>query len=288
MSDILQRFVFERHPIRGELVQLDAAWKALLEGRGYPPVVRALLGETLAAAVLLSATLKYAGKLSLQVQGDGPLSLLVVEATAARTLRGVAHWSGVVPERGLREQFGGGKLVITIDPGAGLRRYQGIVELEGDSLHQAIEGYLIRSEQLPTRMWLVSDGNRMGGLLLQRLPGDADDADGWNRAVTLGATVQGEELLTLEPPQVARRLFHEEDLRLFGPEPLAFRCACSRERVAGVLRNLGREEVRAIVASEGSVIVHCEFCNRRYEFDAVDAEQLFADGFWGPVPETRQ
>ncbi len=275
MSDTLQRFLFENAAIRGELIHLDATWQAMLERHDYPQPVRALLGEMMAASLLLSATLKFDGTLTMQVQGDGPVNFMVVEATSQRTVRGLAHWKGDVPEQGLAEQFGDGKLVITIDPQKG-ERYQGIVALQGERLADAIDDYLARSEQLDTRMWLVADADSVAGLLLQKLPEEQRDEDDWERITTLGATITDIELLDLEQREVVHRLFHEEDVRLFEAEPVSFRCSCSHDRVAGALRGLGRDEVMSIIREEGRVEVNCEFCNRHYSFDVVDIEQLFA------------
>jgi len=286
-SDTLLRFLFENAPVRGELVHLDATWQALLERHEYPPVVRDLLGQTLAAAALLAATIKFNGAITMQVQGDGPLRLMVVECTSARTLRGMAHWEGEVPAGDLAAQFGSGRLVITIDPGGEQERYQGIVALEGRSLAEALDVYLERSEQLATRLWLAADGERAAGLLLQRVPGESADADAWNRIHILGETVTERELLEVDSLGLIRRLFHEEDVRLFEPQILSFRCSCSRERVGDMLRNLGQEEVTAIIADEGTVEARCEFCNQNYRFDAVDAEQLFAEGVQPEVSPTR-
>lgn len=276
MSDTLQRFLFENAGVRGELVHLDASWRAILERHDYPGPVRELLGEAMAASALLAATLKFKGSIILQVQGSGPVSLLVVECTAARGLRGLAHWNGEVPGADLKARFGDGRLVITVDPGEGMERYQGIVPLEGSHLGEAIENYLERSEQLRTRLWLAADGERAAGLLLQKLPGPEQDADAWQRVVMLASTVTPAELLTLDPRRLMHRLFHEEDLRVFDPESLFFRCSCSRERVANMLRALGEGEVESILAEQGNITVHCEFCNQRYLFDPVDAAQLFA------------
>lgn len=279
MSDILQRFLFENAGVRGEVVQLDATWQAVLERHDYPATVRDVLGECMAAAALLAATLKLKGSIILQVQGDGPISLLVVECTSARTLRGIAHWKGDVPADDLRARFGDGRLVITIDPGEGMERYQGIVPLEGASLADALDTYLARSEQLDTRLWLAADGSRAGGLLVQKLPADGPqaDADAWNRVTTLSATVTAAELLELAPRDVMHRLFHEEDVRVFEPEPVSFRCSCTRERVSVMLRQLGAEEIESILQEEGAITVNCDFCNQRYVFDAVDAAQIFLD-----------
>lgn len=287
MSDQLQRFLFENLAIRGELVHLDATWRAALEGRDYPPVVRGLLGEAMAAAALLAATLKFDGSLTLQVQGDGPIPLLVVEASAARTVRGLAHWQGEVEPGALASLFGSGRMVITLDPGMGRERYQGVVELEGASLADAIDNYLARSEQLDTRLWLVADAQSVAGLLVQKLPEEQHDEDAWNRVLTLGETISDSELLKLEPREIIHRLFHEEDIRLFEAEPVAFRCSCSREKVADALHGLGYDEVMDILSSEGTIEVNCEFCNRHYSFDAVDAEQIFAAERTSPgVPPT--
>ncbi len=278
MSDTLQRFLFENLGIRGELVRLDAAWQAVLERHDYPPAVRARLGELMAAAALLSATIKFDGTLTLQIQGDGPITMMVVEATAGRSLRGLAHWHGEVAEQSLAEQFGTGRMVITVDPGLGRERYQGIVALEGEHLADAFEHYLYRSEQLPTRLWLAADGATAAGLLIQDLPARATEQEAWNRVSLLADTLSSGELLELEQREVIRRLFHEEDVRLFDAEPVSFRCSCSRERVESALRGLGQEEVRDIIRTEGSIAVNCEFCNRGYAFDAIDAEALFSEG----------
>ncbi len=276
MSDNLRRFLFEEAGVRGELLHLDASWRAVLERHPYPPVVREILGESMVAGTLLAATLKFDGSITLQMQGNGPISLLVVECTAQRTLRGLAHWQGEVPESGLAKQFGDGRLVITIDPGHGKERYQGIVPLVGDHIAGALEHYLERSEQLATRLWLAADDERAAGLLLQRLPEvESGDADGWGRLTALGGSVTRVELLELAPEQLMHRLFHEETLRLFESEPVAFRCSCSRERVANMLRSLGRTEVDAILEEQGAVEVNCEFCNHHYHFDPVDVEELF-------------
>jgi molecular chaperone Hsp33 len=239
--------------------------------------VRDLLGEAMAAGTLLAATLKIRGSILLQVQGDGPISLLVVECTSSRSLRGLAHWKGEVPDGDLGAKFGGGRLVITIDPGEGMERYQGIVPLEGASLAAALDAYLERSEQLGTRLWLAADGDQAAGMLLQKLPARSEDADAWNRITTLGSTVTPAELLALAPRELMHRLFHEEDVRVFDGETVFFRCSCSRERVANMLRNLGRNEVESILAEQGTIAVNCDFCNQRYTFDAVDAAQLFTD-----------
>lgn len=288
MRDSLQRFLFENANVRGELVHLDATWREVLNRSDYPAPVRALLGEMMAAAALLSATIKFEGSMTLQVQGSGPVSLMVVECTHQFALRGLAHWSGELADGGsLPDVLGDGRLAITVDPGAGRERYQGIVALEGRSLSEALDAYLARSEQLDTRLWLVADAESAAGLLLQRLPGEQPDPDAWTRVARLGETVTARELIDLPAGEVMHRLFHEEDVRVFESQPVSFRCSCSRERVANMLRSLGSEEVHDILAEQGAVEVACEFCNQRYGFDEVDVEQLFAGVDQPHVPPTR-
>ncbi|HEU5283319.1 MAG TPA: Hsp33 family molecular chaperone HslO [Burkholderiales bacterium] len=287
MSDSLQRFLFEGAPVRGELVHLDATWRAVLERHDYPAPLRSVMGELMAAAALLSATLKFQGSLILQIQGSGAVKLIVVECTSDQTMRATAKWDGELAQGGFRELVGGGRFVITIAPNDVTQTYQGIVELSGDSVAAVLEHYMVTSEQLQTRLWLASDGAQAAGMLLQRVPGAAQDADAWNRAVTLGDTVRSEELLTLSARQVIHRLFHEEDVRLFEARIVSFRCSCSRERVVNMLRMLGHGEIRSILHERGAVEVGCEFCNRRYRFDAVDAEQIFAADLMTPAGSTR-
>jgi len=284
--DVLNRFLFERTQVRGGLVHLDATWQAVLERHDYPPVIRDLLGQAMAAAVLLSTTIKFDGSLTIQLTGQGPLSMLVVQASAARTLRGLAHWQEPLPSAHLGELAGQARLVITIDPGEGKERYQGVVALEGARLSDALDAYFARSEQLPTRLWLAVSDEAVAGLLLQRLPGEDADQDAWDRTVALADTVQEEELLSLPVEVLLHRLFHEEEVRLLEREPLCFRCSCSEARVKEMLRGLGSEEAHRILAEEGGVHVTCEFCNAQYHFDAVDLDALFTEGAM-PGDQTR-
>lgn len=277
MSDSLRRFLLESTPVRGEIVHLDATWRAVLERRKYPAPLKTLLGEMMAAAALLSATLKFEGSLIMQMQGSGPVQLLVVEATSRHTLRATAKWEGELPDGNVRALLGNGRFVISIVPESGKQTYQGVVAMEGDSIAEVLEHYMAQSEQLETRLWLASDSKQAGGLLLQKLPSaPIVDADAWNRAIRLGETIRREELLALPATEIIRRLYHEEDVRVFDSRPVAFRCSCSRERVTSMLRMLGHDEVRSIIEEQDSVEVDCEFCGRHYSFDAVDAEQVFA------------
>ena len=288
-SDSLQRFIFEHAAVRGEIVHLDATWKAVLDRRDYPLALRTVLGELMAAAALLSATLKFSGSLIMQIQGGGPVRLLVVECGADLTMRAMANWDGDLAEgTALPELVGEGRFVITIDPKKGLQTYQGIVDLEGGSVAAVLENYMKRSEQLDTRIWLAADSHCAAGLLLQKMPDSPEaDMDAWNRAVHLGATVKPRELLDLPAREIIHRLYHEEDIRLFDSSPVHFGCTCSRERVAKTLRMLGYDEVRSLLDETGYIEADCEFCNHHYVFDAVDAEQVFASDVTGPVGQTR-
>jgi molecular chaperone Hsp33 len=287
-SDTLHRFLFENAAIRGELVHLDATWQAVQENHVYPEVLRQAMGELMAAAALLAATLKLQGALILQIQGKGPVRLLVVECTGDMTMRATAKWTGELAEGGLAELIGDGRFVITLDPKDGKQAYQGIVPLEGASVAEILQNYMSRSEQLETRLFLTSDSHRSAGMLLQKLPEKAaPDADAWSRASLLAATVKSDELLDLNAREILHRLFHEEDIRLFAPQPVSFHCNCSREGVANMLRMLGRAEIDSVVAEQGSVEVHCEFCNRCYGFDPLDVEQVFISEVSPPGSDTR-
>ncbi|MHB1116316.1 Hsp33 family molecular chaperone HslO [Sideroxydans sp.] len=278
-ADSLSRFLFEHLPLRGEIVRLDAVWQHVIDRHDYPPILRDMMGELCAAAVLLAATLKLNGSMILQVHGKGAVKLLVVECTGDMELRATAKWEGEITHGTLPELVGDGRFVITLDPKDGGQAYQGIVPLEGNSIAEILEGYMARSEQLETRLWLAADGSSAGGMLLQKLPeqGETEDEDAWGRATQIADTLKPEELLGLPATELVHRLYHEEDIRMFDPQSVVFRCTCSRDNVANMLRMIGREEVDEILAEREEIEVHCEFCNERYVFDRVDADAVFVD-----------
>lgn len=276
MADSLMRFLFDQAPVRGEVVSLDQTWQEVLQRHDYPPLLQALLGELMAAAALLSATLKFDGALIMQLQGSGALQLLVVECNADLGMRATAKWQGEIRPQPLRDLLGKGRFIITLDPQNGQTPYQGIVGLEGDSVAALLENYMLRSEQLETRFWLAADRQRATGLLLQKLPEGHGDPDAWERAQMLAGTLTPPEQLEISPEELLHRLFHQEDLRLLGETTACFRCSCSRERVANMLKMLGEQEVNETLQEQGRVEVKCEFCNETYHFDPVDAAQLFA------------
>jgi molecular chaperone Hsp33 len=290
--DCLHRFIFEQYPIRGHLVHLDAAWRALTEHREYPPAIRDTLGEAVAASLLLAATIKFEGVLSLQLQGDGPVHLMLAQCTSGLGVRGLARYreggeTAAPPAAGrIVDLIGSGNLTVTLETDDGAQRYQGIVPIAGERLADSLQHYFENSEQLPTRLWLHADATGASGMLIQKLPMEdtrpragAPDAaavdDAWQRVQLIADTLTFEELRTLRDEQILHRLFNEDDVRLYEPAPVYFRCRCSRERVGGMLQSLGEAETRSVLAERGEVEVRCDFCNRAYVFDAVDVAQLF-------------
>ena len=275
--DSIHRFLFENTPIRGERVHLDAVWHSVLERHDYPPMMHKLMGELSAAAVLLAATLKLDGSLILQIQGTGVIKLLVVECDGEMQMRATAKWEGELVGT-LPELVGdNGRFVITLAPKNGNQPYQGIVELEGDTVAEILQNYMSRSEQLDTRLWLAADERAASGMLLQKMPEMHDnDADAWARVTQLAATLKDDELMQLSTEELLHRLYHEEDVRLFEAQRITFHCSCTREKVGQMLRMLGEEEVDSILSERATIEVHCDFCNQSYEFDKVDAAELFA------------
>jgi molecular chaperone Hsp33 len=298
--DSLRRFIFEGYPIRGHLVHLDASWRALIEHQDHPAVIREALGEAVVASLLLAATIKFEGVLSLQLRGSGPLQLVLAQCTSGLGVRGLARcredWaSGAAPPGDLTALIGGGNLTVTLETDDGSQRYQGIVPITGARLADSLQVYFENSEQLPTRLWLHADEHGAAGMLLQRLPGGAGAAaqpasaglhaadsaaveDAWRRVQLIGATLTPGELRGLSDAEIVHRLFNEDDVRIFEPAPVYFRCRCSRDRVGGMLQGLGEAETRSILAERGEVEVSCDFCNRAYVFDAVDVGRLFNEG----------
>ncbi|MCB1630657.1 MAG: Hsp33 family molecular chaperone HslO [Pseudomonadales bacterium] len=276
-ADVLLGFHFETAAVRGHLVRLESSLAEILGQHFYPAPVAALLGETLAASVLLGATIKFAGSLGVQAKSAGPIALLFAECTHERCLRGYAQLADGALGEAFPDLLAAGTLVITITPDAG-QRYQGIVPLDAPRLAGCLEHYFGQSEQLPTCIVLAADGERAAGLLLQVLPGRAEDeshALRWEHLCQLTRTLGQDELLAEPFTTVLYRLFHEERVRVHEPEVVRFGCRCSYERAANTLRALGATEVHAVFAEQGAVLIHCEFCQQEYRFDAAALEALF-------------
>lgn len=273
----LSRFIFDRSPIRGGIIQLNQTYHDVLQHQHLPTVIKIALGELMAASALLSASLKMDGTLILQIQSKGPLKLLVVECNSALEIRATAKWSEPLDETAdFISLVSEGHCMITLDPTDG-EAYQGIVPIEGDSIADMLSYYMLQSQQIDTKLWLTCNGESAAGMLIQKLP-DApmQDADAWNRVGMLADTVANEELQTLAPDVLLTRLFNEEEVRLFAPTRTQFKCRCNRKNVANMLHMLGEAEVNSVIAELGKVDVNCDFCNQQYQFDALDVAALFA------------
>jgi molecular chaperone Hsp33 len=324
MSDELHKFLFDGLPVRGMIVRLDQGWPDVLARReaneatgAWPPPVAEMLGEMIAAGALMQSNIKFNGALIMQIHGDGPVKVAVAEVQPDLSFRATAKVVGeVVADARLGQlvnQGGGGRCAITLDPKdrrPGQQPYQGVVPLNGptgqrlEKLSDVIEHYMRQSEQLETRLVLAADAKVAAGLLIQRLPleGEANLAGGkgdeekaaemnehFNRIATLAASLTRDELLELDVETVLRRLFWQEKLLRFDAMTPRFACTCSRERVAGMIRGLGRDEAEDILAERGEIDVACDFCGKHYKFDAVDAAQIFtAPGDQPPVSSVVQ
>ncbi|HEY9267882.1 MAG TPA: Hsp33 family molecular chaperone HslO [Methylotenera sp.] len=286
VNDTLNRFLFENTPVRGNIVNLTNTFQLALNKQNLPAGLKQALGELMAASALLTATLKMNGSLVLQIQSKGALKLLVVECTSDFGIRATAKWNGEISDdQNLFDLIEHGQFVITLDPKDGGQTYQGIVPIEGDDISTILENYMLRSEQIDTKIWLASDGKSAAGMLLQKLPDIMNqvskseesaehDVDAWNRVGHLADTITNEELLNLDSETLLHRLFHEEDVRLFEASNTKFFCSCTRTSVANMLRMLGNEEISSILEEQGKIEVNCDFCNTHYQFDKVDAAQL--------------
>jgi molecular chaperone Hsp33 len=293
MDDSVRRFLLEGASVRGEIVSLDRSWQDIARRHRLPAPVTATLGELAAAAVLLSATLKFEGSLILQIHGDGAIRLLVVEARSDGRIRATVKLRDDLPIdsqaslASLVNRSGKGRFAVTLDPSDrndSRQAWQGIVPFEGDTVAQVLEHYMTRSEQLPTRLWLAADDGRASGLLLQRLPDEGGtasrveaDPDGWNRMQHLAATIESAELLSTDSARLLERVFWQERLSGFEPRPIHFGCGCTRDKVAAMLRMLGRSEVDDILTERSAIEVSCDYCNQDYRFDAVDCAGLFIE-----------
>lgn len=276
-TDYVQRFLFEELDIRGRLVCLTGAWGKMLDGRGYPAQIAALLGETTALATLLGANRKGSGRTTLQVRGSGPVPLLVADCTSDLKIRGMAHHepgaSGTV-----RELIGQGRFALMLEDEASGQIYQSVVPLQGDNLSEIFAHYLTQSEQLPSFVRLFADGEAACGLLLEKLPkADERDPDGWNRMTQFAATLTLAETRDVQPYDLLTRLFPEELLRVYKIDPVEYHCPYDAEKVKDMLRNLGRAEVEAILAEKGEVLIRNEMCNHEYRFDAEAVASMFAE-----------
>lgn len=274
-QDCLRRFLFEHHNVRGEWVRLDDSWRQAKQFQQFANHgVESQLGQALAAVTLLSATVKFKGAMIMQIQGSGDLKALVAQASNDRKIRGLVRSNQSVAGDTLKQMIGaGGRLVLTLESELS-EPFQGIVGVEQDSLAGVLRDYFRQSEQLDTRLWLFANHSHAAGLFLQQLPGELQDQEDWERIVMLAETVTEEELLTLDCETLLHRLFHEEEVRLYEPEAVEFKCNCSREKISGTLLALGRSELEALLREREDIEVGCQFCGQHYRFDKIDVESL--------------
>ena len=280
MPDSLQRFIFDNTDVRGELVQLQQSYQDALSQHHYTAPVACLLGDFISAAALLSATLKFDGILTLQARTGGQVPLIMAEASSTGQLRGIARDAENATSEDFQTLLANGNLAITITPHQG-QRYQGIVPLDGESLAQCLEHYFQQSEQLSTRLWFASDGQRSTGMLLQELPAsDIIDIETrreqWQHLTHLAHTITDQELLTLDAHTLLHRLYHQEQVRLFEPSPLCFQCSCSEQRTANAIKAIGQQEAEDIIEQQGAISIHCEFCHHHYRFDLAAIRTIFS------------
>jgi molecular chaperone Hsp33 len=279
-NNVLHRYLFEDLSVRGELVQLDEAYQRIISSKEYPAALQKLLGELLVSTTLLTATLKFEGSITIQLQGDGPVSLAVINGDHDQKIRGVARWEGDIADNAtLHEMMGKGYLVITIEPKKG-ERYQGVVGLEGDTLAEVIEGYFANSEQLKTRLW-IRTGEHEGkahaaGMMIQIMPDGTGAPEDFDHLEQLTDTVKNEELFTLPANELLYRLYNQDTVRLYEPQPVEFHCGCSRERSGAAIITVDRAEINDILAEEGSVSLHCDYCGTSYSFDKSEITELYA------------
>lgn len=278
MNNYLQRFLLEDLDIHGAIVRLDSVWQQMLASRNYPAPVIQILGEITATTLLFSSNLKHRGRLTIQLNGSGPISLLVIDCNENLQIRGMAKCANMIELKTVPDLLGHGQLVLTLDMASMRETYQSIVPLEGSSITIIFEHYLKQSEQLNARLFLAASTDATAGLLLQKLPSaDQKDPDGWARIEALAATVTDKELFTQPTKELLMRLFIEEKVRIFEPQPVSHGCQEDREKVHAMLRSLGRKEINAILQELGEVIINDEICNREYRFDALAIDAIFRD-----------
>ncbi len=308
MNNQLQKILFQKFNVRGCFVELSDAWTEILSHQPYPVPVIKLLGEMTAAVVLLSSSIKFNGSTVMQIHGDGPVRLLVVECSNTLQIRATAKLHENIPVKetdtfhSLVYANGKGRCVITLDPygeKTGQRPYQGIVSLEGETVSEIIENYMKRSEQLDTRIWLAADATTARGLMLQRMPAplnkwgvaltdNEEDEKNWQHLIALSSTLTAEEMLSTDIATLQRRLFWQEDTTVFEPLYPTFHCGCNQEKAHNMLKMLGQAEVEQILREQGILTIRCDYCGKSYCFDSIDCKALFSpSSASGIFPEIR-
>lgn len=282
MSNYVQRFLLENLDIRGAVVHLDSVWQEILAGRDYPNPVTHLLGEMSAVTLLMGENLKQTGRLTIQLTGNGPVSMLVLDCTENLQLRGMAKCAQQIETHSVPELLGHGQLILTLDMLSMQETYQSIVPLDGNTIAEIFEHYFSQSEQLQTRMFLISNSSAIFGLLLQKLPNaDLLDPDGWTRAEALASTIHEHQLFDLPVEEILMRLFYQETIRIFDARNVQYGCQANPAKIYAMLRSLGREEVNSILQEFGEVVINDDICNREYRLDALAVDAVFREA--GPT-----
>ncbi|OUS68216.1 Hsp33 family molecular chaperone [Pseudoalteromonas sp. A601] len=278
-QDLLHRYTFDQLDVRGELVQIEQTYQEMISGHEYPVAVQKLLGELLVATCLLTATLKFEGDIAVQLQGDGPVKYAVINGDDQQNMRGIARLQSEVTGNTIKDLIGNGVMVLTITPNQG-ERYQGIVPLEHETLAECLEAYFTQSEQLQTRLWFATDttagSEKASGLLLQVLPVNKEKSiDDFTHLEALSNTIKDEELLTLDATTVLTRLYHEDNPRVYEPQPIKFKCGCTREKTITALVNVGQQVLLDDAAANGEVKISCHYCLKDYIFTEQDIKSIF-------------
>lgn len=274
-ADSLQRFSFDNTNIRGELAHVNASYREVLKRHQYPTLIAKAVGELMSATALLSANLKFTGRLTLQIRLPGNISLLQAETSDKGQLRAIARYEEGTEESEL--SFADGQMIITIEPEVG-QRYQGITLIKGGNVAGALEDYFEQSEQLGSRFWLACDGQNAAGFMLQQMPSEqGDDPDAWDRLSHLASTIKDEELVNLNNEVLLHRLYHEEQVRTYPASELSFFCTCSKDRIGNALHQLGKDELLQIIEEQGKISINCDFCKQAYSFDKEQVNELFPE-----------
>lgn len=275
----VQRFLFKEHDIRGQHIQLNQSWQSMIQDRHYPPAVTALLGELTAIATLMAGNMKHEGRITMQVQGTGPISLLVVDVTHDLKIRGMAKTNQEIEQQEtLNELLGDGQILVTLENTQTQHHFQSYVPREGNSVAEAFETFLSQSEQLPSKLWLSADEQSLGGIIIQKMPNTEvieHDEDAWDRIMHLTSTVTNEELTQIAAEDLIHRLFHEELVELFEGQDVTYECPQDIEKIKAMLISLGEEEVRNLLEEQGEIVIHNEMCNFHARFNKTDIDALF-------------
>ncbi len=273
MTDTIHRFIFDDFGIRGELVKLSDSSQRMIQGHQYPKFISDLLQQAAAVNVLLATTLKFEGKISIQLQTQGSLDMLVVQTSHKLGYRGVAQYdqNADYSQMTFKDIAVNGQMCITIEPSKG-KRYQGIVSLEGEDFAQCVENYFNQSEQLKTRIWLYNDHSQVFGLMLQALP-DMSSEESFQHLVFLATTLTQQECLSVDSETLLHRLFHQESINNLAVDAIEFNCNCSQEKMLNSLSLLGEEEIKQILEEDGEVAMTCEFCLDHFSFSEIDIKK---------------